>query len=222
MLWSWLICTQLWAAGADWKLIHDEPDLRVWIRPEPGSTVAAFRGETWVPASLDAVLALTADPKACPRWIYQCRHAEVLERHGFHRRLTYQVNDMPWPAQDRDIVLEVTIRELSPGGAVRVDMISRPDALPDRGLVRVQRSSGHYTLTPERGGVRVVWEQHTDPGGALPGWLVNQLLENLPEQTLRGLARLAIQPPYSRAHLARDAQGRIAGWPGSNWLALKR
>ena len=100
-------------------------------------------------------------------------------------------------------------------GIFRILLANRPNAYPDQGLVRVNRLQGRYLLTPKGPNqTEIVWEQHTEPGGYLPAWLVNQLLRNIPLQSLKNL-RALVEPedsPYRGRTLERDAEGKIIGW----------
>ncbi len=50
-------------------------------------------------------------------------------------------------------------------------------------------------------------QQHTDPGGNLPGWLVNQFVKNTPYQSLKKLAEKANEEQYKHAKLIYNIDG---------------
>lgn len=203
---------QALADQPDWHRVHDRDGIQVQTRAVPGSDVNAFRASVEIAAPVDSILAVLGDPAACAHYIHGCAEARVLKSTGFYQRDTYQINDFPWPAQDRDLVLEIRIRELDKG-AFRLDMINEPDAFPESQYLRVRQVSGHYLLTPTQPGqTRVDWEQHTDPGGQLPAWLVNQLVTDVPVNTLRALRKLSTSTPYIYQRFSRDENGRILGW----------
>ena len=210
---SWLLTASPAAfADAEWTQTYDKDGIQVATRPVEGSSIHAFRAEVEVDASIDSLLAVLADPDACARWIHNCKMAKVLASTGFYQRDTYQINDMPWPVQDRDLALEVRIHELA-NGSFRLDMINQPESVPEGELVRIRQYEGFYLLTPlESGGTRIEWEQHTDPGGSLPAWLINQLLVDVPVNTLKQLREIANEEPYRDQVLKRNRNGEILGW----------
>lgn len=57
----------------------------------------------------------------------------------------------------------------------------------------------------------MVWVQHTDPNGALPGWLVNSLLVDIPVQSMEELERVANSERYQGYRLIYDEQGQLTG-----------
>ena len=99
--------------------------------------------------------------------------ARILDSEGFYQRNTYQINDMPWPVTDRDLVLEIRISE-QPKGRFTLAMINHPDALPLTDKVRITQSEGS-TFTPVAGvkpissgnSIRIRVDNY------LPGWSTN-------------------------------------------------
>ena len=68
-----------------------------------------------------------------------------------------------------------------------------------------------YRFTPEGESTRMVWVQHTDPNGALPGWLVNSLLVDIPVRSMEALERVANSKKYQGYQLVYDEQGQLTG-----------
>ena len=57
----------------------------------------------------------------------------------------------------------------------------------------------------------VVWTQHTEPGGFIPG-LVNLLLVDIPHQSLMHLESVANRLPYRTARLIRNETAMLPDW----------
>jgi len=206
-----LVYPPLTLAAASWHQAFDQNGLKIETRDVAGSGVRSFRASTTVNASMATILAVLTDPKAYPRWVYGCERARTLSHQGFGRRTVYEVNHLPWPFSNRDLVVEVRIHQL-PSGAVRIDLLNRPHQLPETHFVRVMHSAGHYLLTPVGAHhTHVVWQQHTDPGGHLPDWLVNQLLVQVPRDTLEGLKHMVRRPAFAHRRLVHNQAGRLIG-----------
>ncbi len=204
-----------WALARDeWEVATHRDGVLIETRAVPGSDFRAFRAHTRINAPVESVLALLADAPAFPSWIAGCSEGRLLGPSDFYHRLTYQVNDLPVWVDDRDLVMQVEIEALQ-DGAYRLHLSNQPDALPDQGRVRITRASGHYLLRPLGGThTELRWELHTEPGGDLPAWLVNQLLVDIPLQSLQQMRTLLENPqsPYRAARLRRDVDGRVLGW----------
>ena len=78
--------------------------------------------------------------------------------------------------------------------------------------VRVEHSDTLYELyQQEDGRTHMTWIQHTEPNGALPGWLVNSLAIDLPFKSLQNLESLATLPQYQNHRLIFDESGQLIG-----------
>jgi len=74
---------------------------------------------------------------------------------------------------------------------VRIDFwsITHPKEPPVPGVVRIPSLRGHWTLSPLNGGhaTQAEYQVHADPGGSLPGWIVNMVSKEIPFQTIASL-----------------------------------
>lgn len=200
-------------AGEEWERAHDDGSISVDVRTEDGHSIRSFRATTVLPGSIDSVMAVLADPDGCSQWIHGCERAEILDSAGFFQRNTYQVNDFPWPTKDRDLVLEVKINQMVDEGIVRYDMINRPGYRAPTDLVRIEEFKGVYLLKEiGKDKTQIEWTQHANPGGSVPGWLVNAMVLDVPVKTLEGLSKMVTETPYVSATIERDSQGVMLGW----------
>ena len=119
---------------------------------------------------------------------------------------------MPWPVTDRDYVLRIRTRGNQASGEIVMDLNAMPDQRAENGSrVRVDRSDTLYRFTPEGDKTRMVWVQHTDPNGSLPGWLVNSLLVDIPVRSMEELERVANREKYQGYELVYDKKGQLTG-----------
>ncbi len=89
-----------------------------------------------------------------------------------------------------------------------VQLRATPDALPESNHVRIRSAYGSYLLQPVGEGVtRVTWQQFVDPGGALPAWMVNSMLTDLPFKSLQAFRRLVKKEPYRSTVFTYDENG---------------
>ncbi len=88
--------------------------------------------------------------------------------------------------------------------------------------IRVTESTGTYLIKEiGEGKVRITWQQHTDPAGKMPQWLVNTLLTELPFNTLKGLRGRVVLPKYRDAKLKYNDSGKIVAWLAKPWEPSK-
>ncbi len=195
-------------ADEDWQERKIEDGISVYSRPVVNSRYQEFKAVTEVPATVAEAMSLLNDNDACVHWLHRCEESRVLSQEGNTERYFYQVSGLPFPAKSRDMVFHATI-EYRSDKSVLVKMTAVPDYLPDTKHVRIEKGSGTYILEPVSDSTtRVIWQQHVDPAGALPSWIVNSMLTDLPFKSLENFRELVIEPPYRGTVFTYNDEGK--------------
>ncbi|PSF10618.1 lipid-binding protein [Marinobacter fuscus] len=180
-----------------WILRKQVDNIEIYTAPRAGSGFEAFKAVAILKAPIENVMAVMINPESCEQWVHNCSESYAVGQQDFHDRYAYSVNDMPWPVTDRDYVLRIRTRGEAGSGEIVMDMNATPDIRAQySSRVRVDHSNTHYRLIPEGEQTRMIWIQHTDPNGALPGWLVNSLIVDIPLKSIQALEALAQQEQY--------------------------
>ncbi len=185
------------APQADWAAMRQaqsRDDIATWSRPVEGMAVKAFKGQTEVPVTAWAVLALLADTDSLAAWVFQGKQSTHPE--GTPADQAYLRFKGVWPADDRDVLIRTTVRQQADG---RILVDSREVAgWPQQGCcVRIPLLKNTFTLTPLPGRwTRVEFQTQIDLGGLVPSWLANAVSTEAPLKTLQGLRKLVVKPAY--------------------------
>ena len=144
-------------------------------------------------------------------WVHHCADSYGLPGGEFNERYAYSVNAMPWPVNDRDYVLRIETESEAEGDRITMNMETVSDRKPEKnGYIRITTSYTVYEFErTDDGRTRMIWHQHAEPGGAIPNWLVNRLLTDLPVKSLKRLNDLLQEEKYQDHELAFDEDGRI-------------
>ena len=202
-----LLCLPLPLVAADWKTRADKNGILVESRPAQDSRYEEFRATVVMTAEPAHVIALLQDNSACGDWLYRCTESRLLESVSTTERYFYQSTGLPFPAKARDAVFHARVLYNS-DRTISVNMRAVPDRLPETDMVRIREARGTYLLQPLGDGrLRLTWQQFIDPAGALPAWLVNRLLTDIPFKSLDALRDLIRQPPYADAFFDYDSNG---------------
>ena len=192
--------------GDGWELAKERDGIAVYTRKVEGSPFLAFKGETVVEGSVDALVAILYDIPAAPSWLHQCRFAMTLEEVRFEENYVFHIYDLPFPVSNRQLILHSTLS--STGRGVRLDMHEANTLCDERpndrckkveasDLIRIKRSRGYYLFTPlDEKRTKVIWQQHIEPGGSIPGWLANVLVVDVPYISLSNLRELVKKDKY--------------------------
>ena len=210
---GWLITFAL-PINADeslWKVRLSQDDVLVESRKTPGAAYLTFRATTTINTGIAPALALLQHNAACTDWLYRCKESRLIEEISPTQRTFYQVTSLPFPAKARDVIFHASIA-YGDSGSVIVMMDSKPALLSETRHVRIQDAQGTYRLEPLSDDVtRIIWEQYVDPGGALPAWLVNSMLTDLPFKSLQRFRELVETLPYRDARFVVDSAGNPNG-----------
>lgn len=204
----------------DWELVKNEQGITVYLQEYWADDIKSFKGVVQINSSLDSLLAVILDVPACADWVHHCIQPRLLVRKSFSECYHYQIHKLPFPAQNREFIFHSKIRHSIQTGAVMIQTKAVPNFCTSNSnlcspaastsLVRIKHSHGHYLLEPLDDGVtRVTWTHHTNPGGNLPGWFINHLIQEMPYRTLQGLRKIVLEDKYQKARMIVDSQGKI-------------
>jgi hypothetical protein len=174
-----------------WEQVRDEAGIRVQRRKVEDSSLHEFVGRGVVETPLPTVLAVLHDVGSAPEWMHNCAAAHVVEHIDDRHEVVYNRTAAPWPVSDRDTVVSSEAVFDARTHEVRIDFwsVTHPKEPPVRGVVRMPSLRGHWILTPVNDGraTHVEYQVHADPGGSLPGWIVNMVSKEIPFRTIAGL-----------------------------------
>lgn len=203
----WLWSSVAWGGGS-WEELMREDGFVISARQTEGQDLPTFRGQGVLRANILEILAVLSDTGRNPEWMHQCVEARLLKQINEGERILYNRTDAPWPVSDRDVVLRTSLQidVESKTVVTRFWSISSPLQGPVEDVVRMPRLKGFYRLKAlDEGRTHVTYQVDADPGGSLPGWLVERASRELPLNTLRGL-----QAQIKKTR--RQYKERIQGW----------
>ena len=176
----------LYAGENPWKLRINDQGVSVYTRKVDGSPILEFKADMIVDAPLARIVALFEDEKGLPVWYYQCTQAQLLKDEGPQDKVLYIVLNLPWPVAHRDSIFRRS-KSSDANGAVSYSIKAIPDALSlKKGMVRVQAINSVWRFTPlANGKTEIYFQQHSNPGGSIPAFLVNRLVKDIPFNTLK-------------------------------------
>lgn len=210
---SFAIAEEVPMDAADWEKVKTEGDITIYTRPHPNSSFKAFKAVAIINAPLNNLMAVMANPKSCVEWVLGCTKSMAFEEVSFNDRYAYSVNDMPWPFKDRDYVLHIRTSNDTKSGEILMHMNATDNKKEvDDQFERVRVAQTVYTFEAlDDNKTKMIWLQHTEPGGILPGWLVNALIIDIPIKSLQSLEQVAQLPKYQDATILFDQAGNITG-----------
>ena len=167
---------------SSWELMINRDNVQVYTRAWPGSDFVAIKGIQTINASLSNILANFIDIESFPQWVKDAEKGFVITPFNrSHSRIVYLRMNLPWPLQDREIVSGQKVTQDQATKIVRIIEWYEGNALPiNQDIIRIPRLNTEFLLIPIKKNVtQLIWQGHNDPGGYIPPFLVNWLIEDV-------------------------------------------
>lgn len=175
-------------AQEEWELKKDDDGIKVYTRYIEGSDIKAFRAETVVEGKLSSLVAILKDVDTYPELFNSNERADLIEESDTSV-LYYSQTAVPWPLKDRDGVYLTRFSQHYGNKEVTALVESAEGIRPENeGYVRVIKANGFWKFLPvDHNKVEVIFQMQADPGGKIPGWVVNLFLVDSPFKDLQNL-----------------------------------
>jgi hypothetical protein len=183
------------AAEYPWQLRVNKEGIAVYTRKVEASPILEYKASMMVQAKLSTLMRFFEDAKKLPQWYYQCIQAEPLASESAEESIVYFVLHLPWPVTERDCVYRRVKSLDSASGEIGYTFSAVSGRFPQQpGKVRVLYLKTIWRFTPLKDGrIEVYFQQHSDPGGSIPSFLVNQLSLEIPFYSLKNLRKMLSQ-----------------------------
>jgi hypothetical protein len=181
-----------------WTLIDEDEGIRAFKQEIPDSRTVAFRGEATLPMSPMRILSIMSNIDRYTEWNRNIKKVVLLERKSISERIQYMETFVPFPYQNREVVVRITTRWNPDEKAIEVTShsVDDPRAPTDTGCVRAKVIFTRYFLrpSPDWMSTQMTIEIHADPMGNIPGWLVNIFQKGWHRKTFQALTQRAKDP----------------------------
>lgn len=177
-----------------------QDDIKISVKPVPGSKLAEFRCETTVYSSLGSVVSLFEDTGSMPEWVFRMKEARTIKRISDVEVIAYTLTSLPWPLEDRDSVLHTFISQ-DKKGVLTIEGRDYGEFFPlQPGRVRMSRIHSLWQFEPlPEGRLHVVFSGTGDPGGVIPLSVFNMLIKEAPYKTVKKFREVIGRRKYKGA-----------------------
>lgn len=200
---GWLLACPLAAQQKAWKLHSEKDGIQVFTQPVSNSPFRAVKAVGVVETSLSRLAYVLMDVKTTKEWVYGTKECVLLKEMTPADLIYYAEVDLPWPVTNRDFIIRITLTQDPRTKALTIIAENKPKYVAEKdGIIRIQRSSGIWHITPiDAQHVRVEYTLQVDPGGIIPAWLVNMVASTGPYQSFIGLRKQVKKEKYNNARL---------------------
>ena len=184
----------IYASEYPWQLKKTTEGISVYTRKVEGSAILEFKATMTIDAPLSKIIPIFEDEKLTS-WYYQCTHSELVKNEGPQDKIQYIVLHLPWPVAERDCVFRRSKSTDAKNSSISYSIQALPDFLPiKKDKIRVPMINAIWSFTPlPDGKTEIYFQQHTNPGGSIPSFLVNQMAVDTPFNSLKNLRQLIME-----------------------------
>ncbi len=172
----------------DWNLEFQEENLSIHTARVNGSAFKAVKSRSTYKAPISGLIAMITDMSRFGQWVAGIKHASLIKKVSSTSQLCYNVNAAPFPLKDRDVVILQSLERVGEN-EVRIITISQNGIIPEKEqYTRMKNLTGMWILrSTSSEETELTYIVHVDPAGNVPSWVVNQMIIDLPRETMLGL-----------------------------------
>ncbi len=172
---------------SDWDLITEDASTKVYTRRSSTSNLKEIRIVTQFNSDIATLKEVLTDVDGYPSWVFKCMGSKKIATINDNEFHYYLMTDMPYPVSNRDLVVHT--KNWKKNNQYFSKSVAAPEFISKKqGMVRVPKFSSAWEVTPiSDQTIQIEYEASTDPGGYLPGWVVNLGITKGPINTMQSL-----------------------------------
>jgi len=176
-------------AQSDWQLTKSDDGILIYTRRVPSTKFKEVKVNFEVDGTADQLINVLQDVTHQNTWSYGTKSTRLIGKKGNDTILYYSEIALPWPLSNRDLVIQLSFAKDSLNHVLHIRAKSLSGVLPKYpDLVRIPYSLATWEVLQLPGKrLKIEYFLSADPGGALPGWLVNMGATVGPNNSFRKL-----------------------------------
>lgn len=182
------------SAQAKWEFRKEKAGIKMYSRPSNHSRFDDIRVEVDLPGTVEQLAAILLDVDNYGTWAYGTKSTLIVKRISKTELIYYSEFEVPWPATNRDLYASFNVMTDSVNHLLKVVSNSIRSYAPEKSnLVRIPLSKGVWiasVIAPKK--IHLQYTLELDPGGSVPGWVLNMFSSKGPMETFHNLRQKMI------------------------------
>jgi len=179
----------------NWKLSREKDGIKVYESAVPHSNYKAIKVECTFEGTYDKLMTVLRNVSHQKDWVYNNKTSSMIKLISPYEFYYYAETSLPWPMSNRDAVVHLRMNKDSLNRFLKITAVSEPRYIPEKsGKVRVPKSDINWYVTmPTEKTISIAYTFEAEPGGSLPGWLVNMFADKGPYESFKKLSEILKQ-----------------------------
>ena len=186
----------------DWVFKKEKDQVKIYTK-RMANGMTAVKLTASAQATLSGVVQLFSDVDDYGQWGYKMLEAKLVQRKSLYEHHYYAKFDFPWPLADRDIVLHSVMSQDANTKTVSYDNKAVIGLVAEqKGVVRITEAQTQWRFhAPKNGWMYLEQYVYSDPGGDIPGWATDFVINAGPVETIKGIRNRLQAERYQQAKL---------------------
>jgi hypothetical protein len=185
------------SAQETWKLESQKDGITIYSKSSEGSAFKSFKAHMLIKGSVNTFVAILQDIDNMKDWGYSIKSTQLLERKGDTLQIYYAEASAPFPFENRDGVYLNKFRWDTKSKQLNVDIELLPDYIKKKNkLVRVKGKGFWIVKVLKNDMLDITFSMQVDPGGNIPAWMVNIMVDTTPYTTMTELKKVMGNKKY--------------------------
>ena len=183
-------------AQGEWKLRKEKYGVKAYTRSHPDYSISEYKVEAEVKGSISDIISIMTDENSYLRMFKDLEKLKFYKQRDDYFEL-YLVNRAPFPARDRDGYFISEFSYDPQSNTARIDITCPSSEHHRKKYIEITRCQGFWEFFQKDVDIVEVKQQFiADPGGIVPGFILNMFLVNNPITTIRDLKILLEEGDY--------------------------
>ncbi len=182
-----------------WSKVKDKQNIQVYRAHSEDSQHKTFRSVNRMEVEdIRSFVAMMLDGQAYPKWGHMVKEAKVSPLEQAQTYELYLSTSLPWPVKDRHVKGIYTFTQKEDLSIyVKLEQSPTPPE-PRKGYIISPETFGYFQLNviPDSKEVEVISEVFIDPGGYVPAFLVNLIMDDVAFYSSKKLRRYISNADY--------------------------
>jgi hypothetical protein len=196
-----LIYTVQVNATGNWNLIKDDAGIKIYTKSEPKTDLIEIKAISTTQSTLEAFVALMTDVENFQEWMYAAEESSLIKKNNDFHFSYYLLSDMPWPANDRDVVLDFRIQRNPETNVIYTQSRNMKGIIPEKkNIHRIDAvESSWQFMSMGNNKVKIIFKTRIKPSICLPGWLADKVYNLGPYHTIKNMKQYIQQDKYQKS-----------------------
>jgi hypothetical protein len=176
-----------------WELIQQAKGIEVKRKKIGKNSILALKAIGVLNTSVEKIISIFKETNLAYQWAPGLKERRILKEISETEAVVYDIHKMPWPCQDRDLVIYNKIKLIKKRKQIALISSSVEKYSKDPGSSGKVRAELYYSfigLTPiSQNKTKIEFFIHVNPKGSIPNWIINYILKTRPSGFLRAIEK---------------------------------